>query len=143
MITAKRAFIFTLLALCACSKHEANPPVTVSVNGHSLSVELAITDSEKQKGLKNRKNLANDHGMLLILKKPSDVCVWMEDTRIPLSAAFLDERGTIINLADMEPLNKTEHCSARPAKLILEVNRGWFDKSNIKPGMTVSGYPQI
>ena len=78
--------------------------------------------------------------MLFVLKRPSDVCVWMKDTQIPLSAAFLDEHGAIINIVEMEPLSKVEHCSIRPASFVLEVRRGWFVAGNVKPGMLLREY---
>jgi len=130
--------LFALLMLYSCSKQKAMSQTTVTVNGHQLSVEVATTDSEKENGLKNRSCLADGQGMLFVFKRPSDVYVWMKDTQIPLSAAFLDEHGSIINITEMDPMSEIEHCSTRPASYVLEVRRGWFVAHNIKPGMLVS-----
>jgi uncharacterized membrane protein (UPF0127 family) len=65
----------------------------------------------------------------------------MKNTLIPLSVAFLDERGAIINIADMEPHSERTHCAARPARYALEMNRGWFSARGIKPGMRLGGIP--
>jgi uncharacterized membrane protein (UPF0127 family) len=63
----------------------------------------------------------------------------MKNTYVPLSIAFLDESGAIINIADMKPLTTDPHSSTRPAKFALEMNQGWFAKRGIKPGARVDG----
>jgi uncharacterized membrane protein (UPF0127 family) len=65
--------------------------------------------------------------------------MWMMNTYVPLSVAFLDRDGTIINIADMQPQTQTTHSATRPAKYALEVNQGWFSKRGIKPGTKVEG----
>ena len=60
----------------------------------------------------------------------------------PLSVAFIDERGEIVNIADMQPLDETTHCALRPARYALEMNQGWFKKRGIAPGMRIGGIPR-
>ena len=66
--------------------------------------------------------------------------MWMMNTYVPLSVAFLDANGVIINIEDMEPHTQDTHPAARPAKYALEMNQGWFRKRGIKPGAKVGGH---
>ena len=77
--------------------------------------------------------------MLFVFPEQGLHGMWMVNTYIPLSVAFLDEGGVIINIADMEPHTRTTHAATRPARYALEVNRGWFATRGIKPGMRVEG----
>jgi len=63
----------------------------------------------------------------------------MMNTHIPLSIAFIDDAGTIINIADMKPLTTDTHNSARPARYALEMNQGWFRKRGIRSGAKIEG----
>jgi uncharacterized membrane protein (UPF0127 family) len=65
--------------------------------------------------------------------------MWMMNTYIPLSVAFLDERGVIINIEDMKPHTQDTHPAAKPAQYALEMNQGWFSKRGIKPGARIEG----
>jgi uncharacterized membrane protein (UPF0127 family) len=65
--------------------------------------------------------------------------MWMLDTDIPLSAAFIDEKGTIVNIAEMRPHTTTHHCAASPVRYVLEMKSGWFSEKLIGPGSVVRG----
>jgi len=78
------------------------------------------------------KSLLPNDGMLFAYDDEQSVCFWMRNTYIPLSAAFIDARGIIIKIADMQPLDETNHCSEAPVKYVLEMNQGWFAANNIK-----------
>jgi uncharacterized membrane protein (UPF0127 family) len=58
---------------------------------------------------------------------------------IPLSAAFLADDGTIVNIADMKPLSDDSHCSEKPVRYVLEMNLGWFAKRQLKAGYKLGG----
>jgi uncharacterized membrane protein (UPF0127 family) len=111
------------------------PTTTITIKGHSLTVELAITPTQRSCGLSHRDELPDNHGMLFVFPdlRPRDF--WMKDTTIPLSIAYLDESGRIFSLQEMVP-NQTGHQypSARPAKYALEVNQGWFQQKGIEVG---------
>jgi hypothetical protein len=62
---------------------------------------------------------------------------WMKNTRIPLSIAFIDQQGRIVDIQDMEPFSLRTRVSARPAQYALEVNQGWFKKNGIDVGDSV------
>jgi uncharacterized membrane protein (UPF0127 family) len=69
--------------------------------------------------------------------------MWMKNTLIPLSVAFLDERGRILNIEDMQPNTRDYHCSKEAARFALEMNLGWFDMNNVKPGDSVRGVDSL
>ena len=78
-------------------------------------------------------------GMLFVFEQPAVQCFWMKNTLIPLTAAFVADDGTIVNLADMQPLSEASHCSERPVRYVLEMNQGWFDKRRLSAGFKLGG----
>ena len=111
------------------------PTDAVSINGHHLIVELAATPQSRRCGLSNRAALGENQGMLFVYPRSDLRTFWMKDTWIPLSIAFLDESGIIINIEIMYP-DQTEkrYHSRLPALYALEVNQGWFRSHGIKTG---------
>jgi hypothetical protein len=63
----------------------------------------------------------------------------MRNTLIPLSAAFLADDGSIVNIADMKPQSDDSHCSEKPVRFVLEMNQGWFAKRQLKAGYKLGG----
>jgi uncharacterized membrane protein (UPF0127 family) len=114
------------------------PSATISINGYTLKVELATNPSARHCGLSNREELPKNQGMLFVYPTARPLTFWMKGTHIPLSIAFLDESGKIINIYKMPPNQTDEHyASSRPAKYALEVNQGWFQAHRIEIGDTV------
>ena len=111
------------------------PTICLSIKGHDLVVELAATPQSRACGLSRRSALDENHGMLFVYSRPGPRTFWMKDTWIPLSIAFLDESGNIINIEKMPPdqTGKRYH-SRQPALYALEVNQGWFGLHGIKAG---------
>jgi uncharacterized membrane protein (UPF0127 family) len=89
-----------------------------------------------------RQKLGPNQGMVFLFGSPAGVCMWMKNTLIPLSVAFLDGNHKIINIEDMQAQTLNSHCAQAPANYALEMNLGWFKQKNIKPGMTIEGLPQ-
>ena len=108
---------------------------------HLIRAEVAADFSSRARGLMHRKSLAPNAGMLFIFDDAALHCMWMKNTYVPLSVAFLDEKGEIINIADMEPQSERSHCAARPARYALEMERGWFAQRGVKPGARLGGVP--
>ena len=108
---------------------------------HVLDVQLAQTPEQRQIGLMWRKDMPQHEGMLFVFEQPATQCFWMRNTLIPLSAAFVADDGTIVNIADMKPQSDDSHCSAKPVRYVLEMHKGWFDKRGIKPGARLAGTP--
>jgi len=114
----------------------------VKVAGHPLKVELAIEEPQRLQGLMYRKSLGKEDGMLFIFDEPGYHSIWMKNTLIPLSVAFVDKDGVILNIADMEPQTLDSHTAAGPAVYAIETNLGWYAGKKIKPGDKVTGLPK-
>jgi uncharacterized membrane protein (UPF0127 family) len=111
------------------------PTAAVSINGYRLVVELAATPQSRRCGLSNRADLGQNQGMLFIYARSDRRTFWMKDTRIPLSIAFIDGAGNIINIETMSPdQTVNRYHSSKPALYALEVNQGWFKSHGIKAG---------
>jgi uncharacterized protein len=115
------------------------PVVELKAGMHLIRAEVAADFSTRAQGLMHRKSLAPNAGMLFIFDGAAPHCMWMKNTYIPLSVAFLDESGTIINIADMEPHSEQSHCATRPALYALEMTHGWFAQRGIKAGTKLGG----
>jgi uncharacterized protein len=107
------------------------PTVTIRVGTQSLQVELATTAAQRERGLMFREALGEGRGMLFVYEHDQHLAFWMHNTRIPLSVAFLNADGRVLNIADMRPEDDTIHRSAAPARYALEVNQGWFTRQGI------------
>jgi uncharacterized membrane protein (UPF0127 family) len=115
---------------------------SVKVAAHPLKVELAVSDDERSRGLMFRKSLGKEEGMLFVFDELGYHSMWMKDTLIPLSVAFIDGEGKIINILDMEPQTLDTHSAAGPARYAIETNKGWFEEKKVKPGDKVTGLPK-
>ena len=115
------------------------PTTPLNAGIHLIQAEVADTAVTRAQGLMLRKAMAQGAGMLFLFDELAGHCMWMKNTLIPLSVAFIDERGKIINIADMQPLDETSHCAARPARYALEMNQGWFKRRGIAAGATIQG----
>lgn len=114
----------------------------VKVAGHALKVELAVEEPQRMQGLMYRKSLGKDDGMLFVFDEPAYHSMWMKNTLIPLSVAFLDKDGVILNILDMEPQTLDSHMAAGPAIYAIETNKGWYKANGVKPGDKVTGLPR-
>ncbi len=110
------------------------PTIPLEVGGHRLKVEVASTAAEHSRGLMYRRELEADHGMLFIYDRPDRLSFWMKNTFVPLTVAFLDEDGTIVQMDDMHPQTTQSHRSKTAVRYALEVNQGWFRERGIDVG---------
>ena len=117
------------------------PRVKLSAGMHQIDAQVAQTPAQRQIGLMFRREMPQHEGMLFMFEQPATQCFWMKNTLLPLTAAFIADDGTIVNLADMKPQTTQSHCSARPVRFVLEMNQGWFAKRNIKAGARLGGAP--
>ena len=115
---------------------------TLRLGPHALKVEVVRTDEERARGLMHRQKLDRDAGMLFIFDEPAYHSMWMKNTLIPLSVAFVDAQGAILNILDMEPHTLDSHMSAGPSVYAIETNKGWFAAKKIKAGDKVAGLPK-
>ena len=114
----------------------------VKVGPHPLRVEVVTTDEDRARGLMHRKSLGANDGMLFIFDEPGYHSMWMKDTLIPLSVAFVDAGGVILNILDMEPHTLHPNMSAGPSIYAIETNKGWFAGKKVKAGDKVTGLPK-
>jgi uncharacterized membrane protein (UPF0127 family) len=117
------------------------PRLQLTAGMHLIDTQLALTPEHRTIGLMFRKEMPTTEGMLFVFEQASVQCFWMKNTLLPLTAAFVSDDGTIINLADMKPQTTDSHCSTKPVRYVLEMNQGWFAKRGIKAGTKLVGKP--
>jgi uncharacterized membrane protein (UPF0127 family) len=137
-------FLAAAALACACAAaaaESAAKTATVKVAGHPLRVEIAATDPQREKGLMFRRAMPREDGMLFVFDEPAYHAMWMKNTLIPLSVAFIDRDGVILNIEDMEPQTLDAHQAAGPAIYAIETNKGWYAERKVKAGDKVTGLP--
>ena len=115
------------------------PRVQLTAGEHQIVVHVARSDEERALGLMHRRELAPDEGMLFMCDTCEVQSFWMKDTPLPLSIAFLEDDGTILKIADLEPHDLEGESSGEPVRFVLEVNQGWFRERGIAPGCRLAG----
>jgi uncharacterized protein len=148
------ACLLLLATACSSSTRAASQPspsptstlqfspalITTDKGSVLFTVELAVTDSERSRGLAGRKSLGANNGMAFLFFRPTRQGFWMKDTSIPLTVAFFDDKGKILKILDMEP------CRAAPCHVYkpgvtydgaLEVNQGALERRGVDVGDTV------
>ena len=135
-----KKFLLSLALLATGQLASAQMPMIEMTAGfHRIEAEVAADNQNRQIGLMNRKAMPAQRGMLFVFTEKNTHCMWMRNTFIPLSVAFLDEEGVIINIEDMQPQTESNHCAKVPARFALEMNLGWFAQRAIKPGSKLNG----
>ena len=115
------------------------PRIEITAGMHRIEAQVAASPQERQTGLMHRKEMPAHEGMLFVFEQPATQCFWMRNTLLPLTAAFVADDGTIVNLADMKPQTEDSHCSAKPVRYVLEMNQGWFAQRGLKAGSKLAG----
>ena len=139
--------LLTLLAMLGNASQAQNtaqmdlPRTKLSAGIHLIDTQLATNAEQRATGLMFRKEMPVSEGMLFVFEQASQQCFWMKNTLLPLTAAFIADDGTIVNLADMKPQTTDSHCSTQPVRYVLEMNLGWFVKKGIKAGFKLGGKP--
>ena len=136
-------FALSLAAAPALAQQAPLPVVQLNAGMYLIRAEVAADYGSRMTGLMYRATLPSNAGMLFIFDDDQRQCMWMKNTLIPLSVAFIDEHGTIINVEDMAPQTEDSHCASRPSRYALEMNRGWFAARGIKPGSRIGGIPGV
>jgi uncharacterized membrane protein (UPF0127 family) len=131
----------TLSASSIAFAQSKSQPVKLSAGIYVIQAEVAATEAERQQGLMMRTRLGNNEGMVFDFGAPAGVCMWMKNTLIPLSVAFIDTEGKIVNIEDMQPETTDSHCAKKVVRYALEMNQGWFKQKNIKAGSKIEGLP--
>lgn len=132
--------IASMMAVLLTSAEAASLPVIrLTAGSGNLEVEVASNKAQRSLGLMNRTSLPESRGMLFVYPAPAYFCMWMKNTKVPLSVAFIDAQGQVINIEDMAPQTETNHCTQRNATYALEANRGWFASHGVAAGSQIIG----
>jgi uncharacterized protein len=115
----------------------------MELGGVGVHVEVARTESQRNRGLMGRDRLQPDWGMLFVFPREETQRFWMKNTKIPLSIAFLDDGLVVRDIQDMEPFDLTPHVSRSPARYALEMEQGWFARRNVVPGTVANFSPEL
>lgn len=134
----KRLLLVFLLCLAGTAL-AALPQIELAAGKHVITAEVARSDPDRMQGLMHRRMLPENRGMLFVFPNAAHHAFWMMNTYIPLSIAFIDDDGIIVNIEDMQPHTQNSHPAKKPVRFALEMNQGWFAKRGIKPGMKISG----
>lgn len=138
------ASVAAIIAFAPATAQEIQKLSTTPLNIgiHVIQAEVARTEAEREQGLMFRKKMGTNEGMVFVFDPPAGICMWMKNTLIPLSVAFIDKKGVIINVEEMKAQTLDSHCAQGAASYALEMNKGWFKEKNIKPGRQIDGLPQ-
>ncbi len=128
-----------LLAATALQPARALPLVELTAGIHRIHAELADTDASRMRGLMFRESLEPNHGMLFVFERPEANCMWMRNTLLPLSVAFIADDGSIVNVEEMKAQTDDAHCAARPVRYALEMDGGWFKSHGLRAGSRIQG----
>ncbi len=136
LVRRTEGIVVLLIFLLGTSTAQSQPPLKIPlyINKKEIWVEVAKTPAERAKGLMGRKHLGQEEGMFFIFETEDYHAFWMKDTLIPLSIAFIDKSGLIVEIADMKPLSLDSHSPPKPILYTLEMKKGWFSTSGIKAG---------
>lgn len=115
------------------------PKITLSAGGQTITANVAATDETRQKGLMFRTKMAKNESMLFVFTQLGYHAMWMRNTPLNLSVAYMDDQGKILSIHEMEAFNETSHQAAGPARYALEMNAMWFSQHKVKVGDRIGG----
>jgi uncharacterized protein len=131
--------ILPLIAAPASAQQAQLPLLELFAGMHRIEAEVASTSASRQTGMMLRTIMPPQRGMLFVFPEAAMHCMWMRNTLLPLSVAFLDENGRIINVEEMQPRTEDNHCARSPARYALEMNPGWFKSRGLAAGFVITG----
>ncbi len=142
--------VFAAIATCAVTalpaaaqESQQLPTTSLNIGIHVIKAEVAHTNAQREQGLMFRKKMGSNEGMVFVFDNPAGICMWMKNTLIPLSVAFIDAKGAILNVEEMKAQTLDSHCAQGAASYALEMNKNWFKDKNIKAGTVIQGLPQL
>jgi uncharacterized protein len=146
MTSFKTLAVTVFAVLLGATAHAQDAPqkldtIQLTAGMHLIQAQLARTPDERSIGLMFRPTMPANEGMLFAFEQPGQQCFWMKNTLLPLSAAFVADDGSIVNIEDMKPQTLDSHCSVKPVRFVLEMNQGWFAKRGLKAGSKLQGAP--
>ena len=118
------------------------PTIELKASIYRIQAELADTPKAREVGLMNRTSMPTNSGMLFVFEQKAGHCFWMNNTKIPLSIAFIADEGKIVNIEEMQAETTNNHCPKAAVRYALEMNKQWFSERVIVPGTVVTGLPK-
>ncbi|QWD77661.1 DUF192 domain-containing protein [Polynucleobacter sp. MWH-Svant-W18] len=142
---AQKLFLAALFILPAIVLGQVNtglPSLELKTGIYRIQAEIADTPQAREVGLMNRTSMPINSGMLFIFEQKAGHCFWMNNTKIPLSIAFIADDGKIVNIEEMQAETTNNHCPKAAVRYALEMNKQWFSERVIVPGSVISGLPR-
>jgi uncharacterized protein len=142
---ARKLLTFALLIFPTITLGQINtglPSVELRTGIYRIQAEIADTAQAREIGLMNRTSLATNSGMLFIFEQKAGHCFWMNNTKIPLSIAFIADDGRIVNIEEMQANTTNNHCPKAAVRYALEMNARWFSERALTPGTVIMGLPK-
>jgi len=118
------------------------PMIELKAGMYRIQAELADNPKAREVGLMNRTSMPTNSGMLFVFEQKAGHCFWMNNTKIPLSIAFIGDDGKIVNIEEMQANTTNNHCPKAAVRYALEMNKQWFSERVIVPGTVVTGLPK-
>jgi uncharacterized membrane protein (UPF0127 family) len=144
-----KQFIFSLAAItyifltsAYAQQNVGLPTIELKTGIYRIQAELADTPKAREVGLMNRTSMPTNSGMLFIFEQKAGHCFWMNNTKIPLSIAFIADDGKIVNIEEMQAETTNNHCPRAAVRYALEMNKQWFSERVIVPGTVIQGLPR-
>jgi uncharacterized membrane protein (UPF0127 family) len=123
------------LAAQGTGEPQTLPEMTLHIDKATLQTEIAANEEQREIGLMYVTRLPDNEGMIFLMPSVGPVSFWMKNTLIPLSIAFIDSRGVILDIHDMKALDETPiQSESDHVAYALETNLHWFALNGIKPG---------
>jgi uncharacterized membrane protein (UPF0127 family) len=135
----RKLLLLAALFLPLSSGAQQLPRTELSAGMHLIRAEVADNFVTRMQGLMHRQSMGANEGMLFIFDEPGVQCMWMKNTLIPLSVAYIADDGSIVNIEDMKPQTEDSHCTKKPVRFALEMNAGWFESKGLRAGAKLRG----
>jgi len=139
-LLASALFISSSIALAQVNT--GLPIIELKTGIYRIQTELADTPKAREVGLMNRTSMPANSGMLFVFEQKAGHCFWMNNTKIPLSIAFIADDGKIVNIEEMQAETTNNHCPKAAVRYALEMNKQWFAERVIAPGTVIQGLPK-
>jgi uncharacterized membrane protein (UPF0127 family) len=127
--------LFLIASISVAHSQDRLETITIKCAEVDLAVEIAADTRSRDRGLMHRESLPDNTGMLLVYNKKRYGRLWMKNTLFPLSAAFIDEDGKILQIIQMKKTNSTKiYRSKEKIKYVIEAPLGWFSENGVRVG---------
>jgi hypothetical protein len=107
----------------------------------NLTLEIANTDAQRERGLMFRHSLAPHTGMIFLFERDEQIAFWMKNTLIPLDMVFVASDGTVRRVfadvavvAPNTPDDRIPQMQSR-ARYVIELPAGEAAGDGLAPGV--------